>query len=92
MSHRSLRGFLLTYKSHEVLIQERIAAHESSEPKLTSKDTFVALTWDYRECIDDQFDQFVLDTREAWDRLFAPYTPFKGSNAHAYLSNIDLVV
>ena len=51
------------------------------------KDTFVALTWDYRENIGDQFAQFVADTRHAWDQLFFPLTPHQGSNVHEYLSN-----
>lgn len=50
-------------------------------------DTFVALTWDYREAIGDDFDQFVRDAREEWDRLFAPLTPFKGKSYDEYLSN-----
>lgn len=55
-----------------------------------SKDTFVALTWDYREAIGDEFNQFVLDTRDAWDDLFAPLTPFKGNRYDDYLSNCYL--
>lgn len=51
------------------------------------KDTFIALTWDYREAIGDDFDQFVIDTRSAWDDLFAPLLPFKGSAIDDYLSN-----
>ena len=51
------------------------------------KDTFVALTWDYREDIGDEFDQFVIDTLDTWNDLFCPLSPFKGTTVDEYLSN-----
>ncbi|MBN9308225.1 hypothetical protein [Devosia sp.] len=51
------------------------------------RDTFIALNWDYREAIGDDFDQFVIDTRAEWDRLFSPLTPFRGKSYDEYLSN-----
>jgi hypothetical protein len=54
------------------------------------KDTFVAITWDYRKSIGDDFDSFVEETRSTWDDLFAPLTPFKGVTFHDYLSNCYL--
>ncbi len=50
------------------------------------KDKFVALTWEYRETIID-FDAAVDDVITAWDELFQPYKPLKGSSLDEYLSN-----
>jgi hypothetical protein len=55
------------------------------------KNTFVALTWDYREVIGEEFDQFVLDTRAAWDQLFYPLSPHKGNSLDDYLTYAHLV-
>ena len=48
------------------------------------KDKFVALTWEYRETIID-FDAAVDDVITAWDELFQPYKPLKGSGLDRYL-------
>ncbi len=52
-----------------------------------AKDTFVALTWDYREHIGEDFNDAVADAREAWRDLFGDEPPFSGENLDEYLSN-----
>jgi hypothetical protein len=48
-------------------------------------DTFVALTWDYRENIED-FEAEVTRCMSVWDRLFCGLPPFKGSKLNEYVS------
>lgn len=47
-------------------------------------DLFIALTWDYRENIDD-FTAAVKECRTEWDRLFPGIRPFKGMIFDEYL-------
>ena len=47
--------------------------------------TFVALTWDYRELID--WRDFVTSGKTVWQSLFGNIQPFSGENLDAYLSN-----
>jgi hypothetical protein len=51
------------------------------------KDTFVLVTWEYRDVIDDEFDAAVERCRVEWQKLFGRVTPFKGNSLDAYLSN-----
>ncbi len=79
----------------------RVYADDRSVPKdknsirvcgaFVDRDIFVALCWEYREVIGNDFDQFVKETRTFWDGLFSPLLPFKGTNLDEYLSNTDLV-
>lgn len=50
------------------------------------KDLFVALTWDYRENI-QEFRAEVEQCRQVWDSLFSPLSPLKESTLDGYLSN-----
>ncbi|MCX7361149.1 MAG: hypothetical protein NTV97_04610 [Alphaproteobacteria bacterium] len=49
-------------------------------------DTFVVLTWEYREMISD-FDAEVAACKEEWHRLFGPITPMKKGHLNEYISN-----
>ena len=49
------------------------------------KDTFIALTWDYRENIDDWPDK-VAECKAEWRKLFCDLSPFRGAHLDAYLS------
>jgi hypothetical protein len=49
------------------------------------KDTFVALTWDYREEIDD-FAQCARECRQEWDELFQYISPLAKTDLSGYLS------
>lgn len=49
------------------------------------KDTFVALTWDFRENVDWAGE--VSGCIEAWRALFGDLPPFKGTNLNDYLSH-----
>ena len=54
----------------------------------SERDTFVALTWDYREAIEARgFDTAVDECRDEWQRLFGNVTPFVGKTPDDYLSN-----
>jgi hypothetical protein len=50
-------------------------------------DTFVCLTWEYRDVIRDRFDAEVARCQEEWRRLFGSTKPFKGKNLDAYLTH-----
>lgn len=49
-------------------------------------DTFICLTWEFRDAIGDYFDAEVDRCKEEWRRLFGNTKPFKGKNLDAYLS------
>jgi hypothetical protein len=51
------------------------------------KDTFVIVTWQYRDIIADDFDGEVARCKVEWQKLFARTVPFKGRNLDDYLSN-----
>jgi hypothetical protein len=55
----------------------------------SAKNTFVALTWDYRENLDDEgaFSAEVERCINAWRDLFGTETPFKGESLDDYLTN-----
>jgi hypothetical protein len=57
------------------------------------QDTFVALTWDYRENLDEAgaFDAEVKRAVEAWQNLFGQEKPFKGASLDEYLTNFYAV-
>jgi hypothetical protein len=63
----------------------------SSRPQIrcfggwAERDTFIALTWAYRDDIED-FVEEAEKCREIWDRILGPCLPFKGKNQHEYLS------
>ena len=50
------------------------------------KDTFVALTWEFREHI-QLFDEEVKAVKEAWEDLFGSEPPLSGERLDEYLSN-----
>jgi hypothetical protein len=52
-------------------------------------DTFVALTWNYRESLDEpgQWDAEIKRCQETWEELFGAKEPFKGRSLHEYLTN-----
>jgi hypothetical protein len=51
-------------------------------------DTFIALTWDYRENLEDgeYWEAEVLRCQSAWRKLFGALPPHAGSSLNAYLS------
>jgi hypothetical protein len=49
-------------------------------------DEFVALTWENREIIDDQFNEEVDAAIDAWMDLFNSELPHRGNNIHEYLT------
>jgi hypothetical protein len=49
-------------------------------------DTFVALTWDYRENFGDEWPERVNECRAKWKELFGDTPPFKGKNLNEYVS------
>lgn len=53
------------------------------------KDFFIALTWDYRENIQD-FDEAVTECSNEWTRLFGGIPLFKGSKLNEYLTNYEM--
>jgi hypothetical protein len=57
----------------------------------TEKDTFVIVTWEYRDVIDDKFDAEVVRCKHEWEKLFGRTPPFKGNTVDEYLSNNFLV-
>lgn len=55
--------------------------------RFAAKDTFIALTWAYREDIDrEDWPYEIRRCLDAWSGLFDPFQPFKGANLHEYLS------
>jgi len=50
------------------------------------KDTFIALTWDYRENLDDCWSEVVADCKAEWKKLFGDLPPFGGPDLDAYLT------
>lgn len=52
-------------------------------------DTFVALTWDYRENLDEPsaWDAEILRCAEEWKLRFGNMTPLKGASLDEYLTN-----
>jgi hypothetical protein len=55
-----------------------------------AKDTFVLVTWNYRDAIGDNFSAEVDRCRIEWQILFGGTQPFKGRNLHDYLTaNFD---
>ena len=53
----------------------------------SERDTFVIVTWRYRDVIDKGFDAEVLRCKHEWEKLFGRTPPFKGKNIDDYLSN-----
>jgi hypothetical protein len=51
----------------------------------SEQDTFVALTWEYRDGID--FDAEAKRCRAVWDKFLSPCKPFHGRNPDDYLSD-----
>jgi hypothetical protein len=52
-------------------------------------DTFVALTWDYRENLDGRglWNEEIDRCQKAWRDLFGATKPLKGKSLHDYLTN-----
>jgi len=50
-------------------------------------DTFVIVTWNYRDAIGDDFDEEVMRCKVEWQKLFGRTQPFKGKSLNDYLSN-----
>lgn len=57
------------------------------------KDTFIALTWEYRENLESSRDweNEIARAKEAWKKLFGSVPPFKGANLDEYLSNCRII-
>jgi hypothetical protein len=53
--------------------------------------TFVIVTWEYRDIIGDKFDAEVIRCKDEWEKLFGRIPPFKGNTVDDYLSNNFLV-
>lgn len=51
------------------------------------KDTFVLLTWNYRDSIGNNFDAEVDRCRIAWQQLFGNTAPYSGTRLDDYLTN-----
>lgn len=51
------------------------------------RDDFIALTWDYRENIGENFDEEVMEVRRSWKELFGSLKPHSGVSLHDYLTN-----
>jgi hypothetical protein len=49
-------------------------------------DTFVALTWDYRENFNDAWSEHVEECRARWQGLFGETPPHKGESLNDYVS------
>jgi hypothetical protein len=52
----------------------------------SDKDTFVAVTWDYRENFDDDWPQQVQRCKDEWMRLFGDISLYKGKRLNDYVS------
>lgn len=52
----------------------------------SDKDEFVALTWEKREVIADEFNTEVTAVMEAWQDFFAPEVPYRGDALNEYLT------
>ncbi len=52
------------------------------------RDTFVALTWDYRENLETEEDwkEAVQQCGKVWNDLLSPHPPFQGARLNDYLS------
>jgi len=53
----------------------------------SERNTFVIVTWQYRDVIDKDFDAEVLRCKHEWEKLFGRTPPFKGKSIDDYLSN-----
>jgi hypothetical protein len=51
------------------------------------KNTFVLVTWNYRDAIENDFDGEVARCKMEWQKLFGNTPPFKGNGLNDYLSN-----
>jgi hypothetical protein len=51
------------------------------------KDEFIALTWQYREIIGDQFDDEVDEVQSYWCNIFGAEIPHKGESLDDYLTH-----
>jgi hypothetical protein len=56
----------------------------------SEQDWFVAVTWEYRENIED-FNAAVLDAMAAWQDFFGTESPLKGDSLDEYLTNYRAV-
>ena len=52
-----------------------------------AKDTFVTLTWDYRENLEGEWKSEIERCRAEWQSLFGTKAPFSGASLHDYLTN-----
>jgi hypothetical protein len=55
------------------------------------KDTFIALTWRWRDDIDD-FAAEAREARQTWDEIFAPDVPYRGATIDDYIKKRYRVV
>jgi len=51
------------------------------------QDTFVALTWDYRENLDERWDAEIERCQRCWREMFDSKGPLKGETLDEYLTN-----
>jgi hypothetical protein len=52
----------------------------------TDKDEFLALTWEFREDM-EEFDSHVEEVIEVWNDFFDPFSPHRGASIDEYLSH-----
>jgi hypothetical protein len=57
----------------------------------TAKNEFVALTWELREEIGDQFDEHVDEVRDSWIDFFGEEAPHSGDSLDDYLTTYRAV-
>lgn len=53
----------------------------------SERDTFIALTWDYRENFDGNWHEKVADCQAEWRRLFGNIPRHSGANINEYISS-----
>lgn len=52
--------------------------------RFSEPNTFIALTWDYREIVD--WTAEIEDCKAAWERLFGEIPPFRGKTIDEYIT------
>jgi hypothetical protein len=52
----------------------------------SERDTFIAVTWDYRQNFDDAWPEQVANCKDAWEKLFGTIPRHHGNDIHDYIS------
>jgi hypothetical protein len=90
---RCLRGFIPVkneFWSIRVTLPETTPGIRSLGA-FSDTDEFVALTWEKRETINNQFDQEVERVTQVWKDFFGIVPPHQGNNINDYLTICDSV-